>query len=396
MTRHLVLAGAGAGNMRFLAQLGGQNPTSNLKITLISRSQRYIDPKLQMGFVGGRLALEDCAADIEPLVQKNRIQWLEQQVVALDAQASALFLADGTEIRYDWLSLDPEPVQLRDVLEPQLPGARANGLFLHPTEAFCTLWPRIPQLAKSRALRVAVISNVAASTALAATALSSTGVAATELAAGELAAIELAAIELALATATALPGSAVTLITGGAALGSLASESFRRHLAGVFRAKKITVLQDAATSLAASEVNLASGARLACDVPMLATRHNPPVFLASSALALTAKGFVAIDSNFRSTSHANVLTTCHGGGVESMQKQWGKVLTALVQQDVKSQPPQLSATAAAATVPQHLQFIDCGDGQTLASWRQFSAQGRWLTWLKNRDDRRRLAEFRKI
>ena len=369
--------------MRFLAQLGGQNPTSNLKITLISRSQRYIDPKLQMGFLAGRLALEDCAADIEPLVQKNRIQWLEQQVLELDAQASALLLADGTEIRYDWLSLDPEPMQLREVLEPQLPGARANGLFLHPTEAFCTLWPRIPQLAKSRALRVAVVSDIAASNPLAAT---------------EMAAIELAAIELALATATALPGSAVTLVTGGSALGSLASDSLRRRLALVFKAKKITVLQDAATSLAASEVILASGARLACDVPMLATCPNPPNFLASSALALTAQGFVEIDSNFRSTSHANVLTTCYGvGQMDLAQKQWGKVLNALGQTDVASIPAQKpNPMAATAPTAQHLQFIDCGLGQTVASWRQISAQGRWLTWLKNWNDRRRLAEFRKI
>ena len=55
------------------------------------------------------------------------------------------------------------------------------------------------------------------------------------------------------------------------------------------------------------ELTLASGARLACDVPVMATRPNAPTIEVESGLALNACGLIAVQASLRSTSHPNVL-----------------------------------------------------------------------------------------
>jgi NADH dehydrogenase FAD-containing subunit len=39
-------------------------------------------------------------------------------------------------------------------------------------------------------------------------------------------------------------------------------------------------------------------------------------------------------------------------------------------------------------------LLSCGNRTAIASWGNFSAQGRWVWWLKNWIDRRFIARFR--
>ena len=360
MTKQLVLLGSGPAHLRLLAYLAktpGNPPFDDVKVTLVSRQLRSFDARLVPEFIAGHSSPDACATDLEMLVQKSRSQWLELQATALDAAASALLLADGREIRYDWLSIDLEPVQHRAVVDLALPGAQANGLFVRPSEAFCKLWPRVPELAATRPLRVAVIGDSSAELPPQQTAGSLTQA--------------LVGIELSLAISRALPGCAVTLVTGGSLLANGGSPSLRARLAALLKAKNITVLPDSAVAIAPGEVTLASGARLACDVPVMATRPNAPAVAAGSGLALDASGFIAVQASLRSTSHPNVLTAPDSPVAAD----------ALVQ----------ALRAALAGLPfscpplkaDRLQFIACGDGRALASWRAFSAHGRWVHWLKS-------------
>ena len=360
MTKQLVLLGSGPAHLRLMAYLAktpGNPPFDDVKVTLVSRQLRTFDARRVPEFIAGHCRQDACATDLEMLVQKSRTQWLELQATALDAAASALLLADGREIRYDWLSIDLEPLQHRALVDLALPGAQANGLFVRPSETFCNLWPRVPELAATRPLRVAVIGDISA-----------------ELpphhAAGSLTQA-LVAIELSLAISRALPGCAVTLVTGGSPLASGGSPSLRARLAALLRAKNITVLTHSAVSVAPGEVTLASGARLACDVPVIATRPNPPAIAAGSGLALDGSGFIAVQASLRSASHPNVLTA----------PDIPLTSDALVQA-LRAAVAGLPFSCAAPDADQ-LQFIACGDGRAIANWRGFSAHGRWVHWLKS-------------
>jgi NADH dehydrogenase FAD-containing subunit len=150
--------------------------------------------------------------------------------------------------------------------------------------------------------------------------------------------------------------------------------------------------------LRAAEVLLASGARLACDVPLLATGAQAPAWLQSSGLALDAQGFVAVNACQRSTSHANVFAA---GDVSS------RVDRSLARSGVyavRAGPVlgmNLAAAVEGAACKEHqppsqtLNLISCGTRMAVASWGRFHAQGRWVWWLKDWIDRRFLARLGK-
>ena len=372
--RQLVLLGSGPAHLRLLARLSKQLPQgaqTDIKITLVSRNQQHIDAPLCAGFIAGRWPLDKCLVDLEPLVQATQSQWIEAQAVALDPKAQVLGLADGQEIRYDWLSINLEPVQSRELAEQQMPGATANGLFIRPALVFCKLWPSVLELAATKALRIAVVCNNPSAPANPAQ----------EHAVPQ----ENAAIELALSINQALPHCATTLITGGAPLANASSASTRQLLAKTLKRQKITVLADAATAIKPSEIILASGARLACDVPVLAIAANPPALAAASALALDAQGFVAVDSNSRSISHPNVLAVPDSDLLGDTLAQLLTEATGL---------PLSSGSRNGAGRLSKLQFVASAQGHAIASWGSYSTTGRVSAWVKQLVDQQRMASYR--
>ena len=380
--RRLLLLGGGLAHVHLLASLR-QHPLPGVQVTLVTPQPRLVHAGMLAGFVAGQHALAECMAPLEPLVQQSGARWLAARAVELDAPANALLLDDGTVVNFDWLSLCQEPMQDRDALERALPGAREHGLFVRPLHAFCALWPRVPELAAAKALRVAVIGGWGGTEVGAPVG--------TEMVDAD--ASSGLAIELALAIRHRLPGSAVTLVTGGAPLAHGCPPALQKRLAQALRQRNVTVLADCAVQLHAGEIALGSGARLACDVPVLATRPIAPAWLAGSGLALDGQGWLAIDACGRSTSHAHVFAAgqdsaypnpnadpafASARSTHAVAARFAANLAAAVAgQPVRPQPP--------AAHP--LRLVSCGDGHAIAAWGRYCAQGHWVGWLKQRMDR---------
>jgi hypothetical protein len=139
------------------------------------------------------------------------------------------------------------------------------------------------------------------------------------------------------------------------------------------RAQRVTVLYDPVVALERDDVVLASGARLACDVPLLALSQSTPAWLHDTGLADSAEGFLSMgqhiltDDHQRSTSHPEVF---------------------FVQQDSAALPGNLRAVMEAA--PSQLRplkapsthFLYAGAAHAMLGWRAHTAQGRWVGWLK--------------
>jgi NADH dehydrogenase FAD-containing subunit len=247
-----------------------------------------------------------------------------------------------------------------------MPGARKHGLFVRPIEAFGALWPRVAEMGDARALRIAVIGGGAAG------------------------------IELAMAVRHRLANSSVTLITGPQPVGANYPPKVQALVTAALKQRRITVLQDSATGIQAGEIRIGCGATLACDVPLLATGAQAPTWLADSGLALDAQGFLAVDEYQRSTSHPSVFAagdvcsrTDHAfarSGVYAVRA--GPALAI-----------NLAAAAANGQAKPHqpptktLNLLSCGERYAIASWGNFSAQGRWVWWLKNWIDRRFMRRY---
>jgi NADH dehydrogenase FAD-containing subunit len=189
------------------------------------------------------------------------------------------------------------------------------------------------------------------------------------------------------------------LLCGQTPLGAGYAEGVQRRLKAALQQRHITLLPEHAAGLRAGAVVLASGATLACDVPLLATGAQAPAWLQPSGLALDAQGFVAVNACQRSTSHANVFAA---GDVSHRAD---RALARSGVYAVRAGPVLAGNLAASLTggalqehqPPTHtLNLLACGDRVAIASWGRYSAQGSWVWWLKDWIDRRFLARFRAL
>jgi pyridine nucleotide-disulfide oxidoreductase family protein len=355
--RQLLLLGAGHAHVHVLAQ-----------VTLIAPYDRQLYSGMVPGFVAGHYALDDCVIPLEPLVRRSGIRWIHRSVRSMDTTTQTVTLDDGSVLRYDWLSINTGPVQDRALIEQTMPGAREHALFIRPIETFGALWPKVVELAQTKPLRIAVIGAGAAG------------------------------IELAMAVRQRLPQAALTLLCSDTVLGAGYSERVQARLRAALIRRKITLLPDNAAGIRPGEVVLASGATLACDVPIVATGAQAPAWLLASGLVLDLQGFVAVDACQRSTSHPQVFAA---GDVSTRAD---RTLARSGVYAVRTGPAlamNLAAALAGLPLTEHqppdttLNILSCGNRYAIASWGKYSAEGHWVWWLKNWIDRRFLRRYRK-
>jgi NADH dehydrogenase FAD-containing subunit len=257
MGKHLVLVGAGTAHVDFLDRWA-RRPEPSVRVTLVTKQRRFLDPALLPYWIEGRMTIAQPAIEIEALVHRAKAIRPDAQAMQLDATACTLQLDDARQMRYDWISCDLEPVQSRALTDIAIAGARKNGLFVRPLEAFLTLWPQVLALAASRPISLAVIADAQGG---------------------------FEALPLCFAIRQRLPGAAVSLVTGGEPLARGQPQALQDRLGQLLRQRNITVLADRATAIEPGDVHLKSGARLACDVPLMHTRTHPPEWLTQSGMA---------------------------------------------------------------------------------------------------------------
>ena len=366
--KHLVMLGAGHAHVHLLSTLAAQ-PLADVHVTLLAPFPRQLYSGMLPGFVAGHYTLQDCAIELAPLLANSGVEWLVRSAVALDADARMLTLDDGSTLNFDWLSVNSGPVFDRQRVEQMMPGAREHALFVRPIEAFGLLWPKVRVLAEKQALRVAVIGGGAAG------------------------------FELACAVAYGLKGASVTLLCGDTPVAANYPAAVQARVVSVLRDRHITVLRERASAIAAGEITLANGTRLACDVPVIAIGAQAPAWLQGSGLALDEQGFIAVDEFQRSTSHAQVFAAgdvstrtdraLARSGVYAVRA--GPALTKILRAVVAGSEP-------VRYIPQEktLNLLACGDKYAIASWGNWSAQGRWVWWLKDRIDRRFIRRYQGV
>ena len=349
--RTLVLLGAGDSHIQVLTTLATQRLVST-RVILIASHPRPMYSMMVPGFVAGHCTADDCVIPLEPLVRNAGVRWLQRSVKQLDCATQTLTLDDDSTLHYDWLSVNTGPVQNRDTLESAMPGARTHGLFVRPMEAFSALWPRVAEMGDARPLRIAVVAG------------------------GD------AGIELALAVRHRLPTAALTLIAGNTPPWAQYDAKVQARILSALKTRHITVLQDTATGFDEGEVRLGCGARLTCDVPIVATSAQAPAWLLESGLALDAFGFLDVDTYQRSTSHPTVFAA-DGVSTRANYPLAHNLAAATAGKQLKPHHPPAHA----------LNLLACGERYAIASWGRFSAQGRWVWWLKNWIDRRFMVRY---
>ena len=357
--------------MHVLQQLARQ-PLAGARVTLVTPFERQMYSGMVPGLVAGHYTAQDCVIPLRPLAQAAGVNFMLASATRLDAPARRVTLDDGGVLDYDLLSLDTGAVMHRD----RLPGAAEHALFVRPIEDFVqqldALWAR----AARRRLALAVVGAGAAGVELAM---------ALQFRLGRLG-----------SPGPAAAGVQITLVTGGPAPLAGYPPAVMARVQRSLAAQGVAVVRQGVVAVEATSIVLADGSRLPCDAAVLATGAQAPDWLAGSGLALDPQGFVLTRSTLQSTSHTNVFAV----GDVATRSDTPHAKSGVYA--VRAGPPLVMnlrhALAGMALQPHHaatrtLNLVSCGERSAIAAWGNWSAQGRWVWWLKDRIDRGFVARY---
>lgn len=360
MTRRLLLLGGGHAHLHVLQALARQRPPDT-ELMLVSPQPALVYSGMLPGQVAGHYDATEGSIALAPLAAAAGASFVQAAATGIDAAARQVRLSDGRSAGYDLLSIDTGAVQPRD----SLPGAAEHGLFVRPAEQFVDALPGLLKRSEERPLDVVVVGGGAAG------------------------------FELALALQHRLSAGGrerarVAMVSGGPPPLDGYPPAVMRRGAALLTARRITVFRERAAALEAAALVLDSGARVACDVALMATGVAAPPWLQGSGLALCERGFVLTGPTLQSRSHPEVfaagdVATREGlklprSGVQAVRA--GPPLAANLQHWLAGTPPQ------AWQPPQRtLNLLSCGSRSAIAVWGGWSASGRWAWWWKDRIDR---------
>lgn len=364
----LLLIGAGAAHAQVIARLSQQHP-AGLQVAVLAPPVAPLHEALLPAVIADRVAAEQARLGLPTRAQAAQVHWIAGQCTGLDLAQRVVHAraAEGGEsfsIPFNLLSIDPAPEYRREEIEARWPGARAHALMRYPSEAFLHFWPGVLELARERALSIAVIGSGTA------------------------------AIELVFALARRLraegaAGASFTLVGDGAEPGSALRPAWRRQLLRRLRREGIHLLPQTCVGISAEGVSLDNGALLRCDVPIVATPAQAPDWLASSGLPCDADGRVLVDRFLRSEAHAAVFAVG-----EAARRAGASALAAPV--DAERAGARLAHNLLAAhqcrplkpqrAAPWALQRLSCGSEYALAALGPLVLQGRWVAQWKARDE----------
>lgn len=375
--KKLLLLGAGHAHVHVLAQLA-QNRPADLDVTVLTPYPFQTYSGMAPGLVAGHYSEQDCQIPLEPLVKAAGAKWLQGRCTGLDVAAQTVsMLSTGKnkplppEQRYDLLSIATGAVIDRERLETEIPGAANHALIVRPIEVFATLWPQVLARARERPLSIAVIGAGAAGLEL------------------------LFAAEQRLRQ-EGIRAAPFTLVTGGADVATNYPPGLRQRVLRRLKRLGVTVLRETCTGMDGQSLQLGSGARLKCDVPLLAVGTHAPPWLRGSGLAQSESGHVLVNAFQQSTSHPGVFAAGDvatradrphpKSGVYAVRA--GPTLFHNLMAAHRGQPLK------AHHPPRHtLNLLSCGAGHAIASWGPLHAEGAWAWRWKDRIDRGFMAKY---
>jgi pyridine nucleotide-disulfide oxidoreductase family protein len=300
------------------------------EVTLVTPYPHHTYSGMLPGFVAGHYATEEIRIDIAALAKRAGVKLVLGRVAALDAARRTARLEDGSELAYDVASLDVGS----DAAAPPY------ALAAKPFEPFMARWLEV----KDRVRTIAVVGGGAAG------------------------------VEVAMAMAHATRAR-VTLFSD--------RPMFRPALARRI-ARQLEAL--------GVELRAAAYAHERADLVVWTAGAHALPWLATSGLAVDARGFVLVDDRLRSVSHPEVhaagdCATLRDAphpksGVYAVRH--APVLAASLRGEARRFVPQRRALA----------LLSCGRRHAIADWGGLSWEGAWVWRWKDRIDRKWVDGFR--
>lgn len=355
----LILIGGGHAQLSVLRALA----TDQLEVeaVLVTPSAYQIYSGMLPGWVAGHYTMEECRIDLRPLALAANVRLILGSVVGIDTKRRVVELSDGSTLDYDALSIDvgseTDTSWLQATDERLLP--------IKPLNAFVRHWPDIVTSASQRSdYHLAIVGGGAAGVELAFAAryaFTSKGIQ--------------AEVVLVASENDLLPGHA---------------ESVKKRVQNLLHHHGIRLHQAQAVGVAEG-LQLATGERLQADCIIATTGARPAAWLRNSGLARDEQGYILVDAQQRSVSHANVFAAgdvCVREDIRLPKSGVHAVFAGpILANNLLS---NLTGNALQRYRPRKksLYLLATGSQYAIASWGRFSAQGHWVWRWKNWIDQR--------
>ncbi|MDO3378609.1 FAD-dependent oxidoreductase [Geoalkalibacter halelectricus] len=363
MGKHLVLVGGGHAHLTTLLKLKTLVDRGH-RVTLMSPSPFHYYSGMGPGLLAGTFAPAETRFHIRRMAETRGATFIQDQVRELAPGQRRLILASGAELDYDLASFN---IGSAISLEPGLDASRV--IAVKPIENLYQARQDI--LARRRENpRLVVLGGGAAG-------------------------VEIAGNLWRLLNTHQADGH-ITLVAGGGLLPALprrAQELARRSL----EQRGIEIIEgDAATACSATEVCLAGGRCLPCDLILAATGVRPPALFGRAGLEVGEEGGLAVNECLQSTSDPCIF----GGGdcihfsaaplarvgVHAVRQNpvlWRNLRAALEGRELLEYRPQ----------KKFLLILNLGDGTGIAVRGPFTGNGTGALHLKTWIDRRFMRRF---
>jgi len=102
--KHLLLIGGGHGHLAFINLFKYEK--KRLKITLISENDYQYYSGMISGYLRGQYDLEACRLNLRKICDFKQLQWVCGRVEIIQPACRKVFLEDGRQLSYDYLSID--------------------------------------------------------------------------------------------------------------------------------------------------------------------------------------------------------------------------------------------------------------------------------------------------
>lgn len=351
--KKLLLVGAGYAHLAVLHRLTQQR-FGDTEVSLIcaERYQRYSG--MLPAWMAGYAIESELKIDLLPLCKAAGIQWIQENMLGMDAQRRCIATPSHPHIEYDVLSLNTGA-------ESNLSWLSAVGnrlLPIRPLSSFVTQWPFILAQATQQPSYQLVIVGAGA-----------------------------AAVELAMAAQVALQRISsqhrVTLVCGKQLLPAFSPSQVNRvtrHLQYL----KITIAYARAAGTSQGLL-LSNGEALTADHVIAATGTTAPLWPQRSKLVCSTDGFIQVDATHQSISHPDVFAVgdiCQRidqpvarSGVHAVHA--GKILADNLLAYLKHQPLQSYRPKANS-----LYLLSCGTPYAIGCWGRYHVEGAWVWRIK--------------
>jgi len=334
-------------------------------IELIVVSPHRLAPYSGMipGWLAGSYRWEECCIDFAALAARAHARFIESEVVALDAGARCFTLANGERLTVDLASLNIGST----VATPPLSG---SGPLVIATRPLADLRACVENMNLSlysgRSLALVAVGGGAAG------------------------------VECLLALRRRLSNAGITchatLVTrSDAILSGLGAAAVSRTVSTLQRTGVSIQTGFDVTGIDGTALHANDGRRIGADLMLWAPGGMAHRWPAQSGLAVDVDGFVLVDAQLRSVSHAwmHAVGDSASFGADRVPKsgvfsvRMGPILSHNLECALQGRHSLRNFTAQR----RHLALINCANGTAIGAWGPFALEGAWVWRWKDRIDR---------